>query len=50
MAEQPKSNVTRQQSFRKRQNDAGLVYMHVWIPIDKKTELAAFVAKLNEDK
>ena len=50
MTEQAKSNVSRQASFRKRQRDAGLVYMHVWVPEKDKDELNAFVAWLNKGK
>ena len=46
----PKSNQSRQASFKARMKDAGLVRVEAWVPKDKKAELLAYVEQLKEIK
>jgi len=43
----PKSNQSRQAAFKSRMRDSGFVQVAVWIPKDKKPELAEFVKRMN---
>jgi len=46
MKNEAKSNKTKQADYKERQRKAGLVQITVWVPKDKRAELAEFVASL----